>query len=120
MKNGSMESRKNHGALKHWVALRISAVIAIPLCVWLVYSIVSLARADHQTFVSWLSRPANAFEMSFFVIVIFYHAALGCHEIVEDYISDSWKRVNIAGLNLFFALAGAFSLASIIKIAFGP
>ncbi|MGQ0526534.1 MAG: succinate dehydrogenase, hydrophobic membrane anchor protein [Alphaproteobacteria bacterium] len=119
MKCSADECKKEHSVLKHWLTLRVTAVIAIPLCIWLVFSIVSLIGADHSTFTMWLAQPLNAFEMSLFVIVIFVHAALGCHEIIEDYIqNECLRKLKILGINVFFMLAGAVSLASIINVAF--
>ncbi len=66
-------------ATKHWIVLRATAVLSIPLCIWLVYSIVNLAGADYTQFIGWLQNPLNAILLIATIIVTFYHAMLGVH-----------------------------------------
>jgi succinate dehydrogenase hydrophobic membrane anchor protein len=56
------------------------------MCVWLVLNIVGLIGAPYEVFIAWLTAPVNAALMIIFILVIFYHAMLGIHEILEDYV----------------------------------
>ena len=38
----------------HWWAQRLSALLLIPLCLWFVASMISVATADYGTAVSWV------------------------------------------------------------------
>src|SRR5689334_14962979 len=75
-------------AVCDWIGLRASAVVNIPLVLWLVYSVISLQGADYATFTSWLAQPVNAILMIIFILSTFYHAALGSHEVIEDYVHE--------------------------------
>jgi succinate dehydrogenase / fumarate reductase membrane anchor subunit len=106
-------------AKNHWLVLRATAIAAIPLCVWLVYSIVDLAGADYVTFTTWLQQPLNAILLIAFIAVSFYHASLGVHEILEDYVHN--KNLLCASMiakKAFFILVGALCIYSIVKVAF--
>ncbi len=106
-----------HGS-GHWLAQRITAVVLIPLIIWIIYSIVNMLGADYEQFTAWLSQPINAVLMILFVIASFYHAVLGSQVIIEDYISNEGFRVSkIIGQKLFFTAAGIACVFSILKIA---
>jgi succinate dehydrogenase / fumarate reductase, membrane anchor subunit len=107
------------GAAKHWLVLRVTAIAAIPLCVWLVWSMVSLADADHAAFTGWLKNPLHAVLMILFVTVNFWHAMLGTHEIIEDYVHD--KTLLNLSLKLkcaAFGIIGAVCVLAVVKVAF--
>lgn len=106
-----------HGS-GHWLAQRVTAVAAIPLCLWLVYSIVALRGASHTVLIDWLASPVNAVSMILFVITVFYHAALGLQVVIEDYVHcECVKLPSIIGMKLaLFALA-VVSVFSVLKVA---
>lgn len=106
-------------AKKHWIVLRLTALAAIPLCIWLVLNIVGLIGAPYEVFMAWLQSPVNAILMIIFIAVTFYHAALGCHEIIEDYVHDEKiKSISLKLKALAFLLVGVVSIYAIVKIAF--
>ncbi len=105
-------------AVRDWIALRVAALVAIPLVIWFVYSIVSLAGADYAAFTGWLRQPFNAGLMILFVVVTFYHAALGCHEIIEDYVHhEGLKHATLICKALAFIAVGAACVLSVLKVA---
>ncbi len=111
-------SAKPEKARQDWIALRITALLNIPLVLWLVYNIVRLKGADYATFTHWLAQPLNAALMIAFIISIFYHAALGCHEIIEDYVHE--EKVKATGLRiklLVLLLMGMAAVISVLKVA---
>lgn len=77
----------------HWWAQRVTAVALVPLTIWLVGSLLALTGGDHSTFVVWLRSPFNAALMVAFVVVVFYHMALGLRVVVEDYIHDDRIKI---------------------------
>lgn len=108
----------HHGA-EHWLAERITSLALIPLVIWLVYSIVSLAGADYSTFTMWLAEPVNAILMLLFLIVTFYHAALGCQVIMDDYIHhEAVKFISVIVMKLVFGALAVACVFSVLKIAF--
>lgn len=107
-----------HDGVHHWIHQRITALALIPLTIWFVYSIVALIGVPHHVFTQWLSQPINAILMILVVIAIFYHAALGCQVVAEDYIHcKASKLATLIGLKLFFLAAGIACVFSILKVA---
>ncbi len=106
-------------AKKHWIMLRLTALLNIPLVIWLVYSVVNLAGADYETFTAWLKNPLNAGLMILMIVSVFYHAMLGCHEIIEDYVhAEGVKKMTLAVKTLAFVALGAICVYSVVKVAF--
>ncbi len=106
-------------ARQHWLVLRLTALASIPLCVWLVLNIVGLIGAPYEVFIAWLQSPVNAVLMILFVVVTFYHAMLGVHEILEDYVhAPGLLKASMTLKVLAFVAVGAVCIGSIIKIAF--
>jgi succinate dehydrogenase / fumarate reductase, membrane anchor subunit len=106
-------------AKKHWLVLRATAVLAIPLCIWFVYSIIAHAGADYAEFTMWVKKPVNAVLLMTTIIISFYHAMLGVHEILEDYVhAPGLLKISMTLKVLTFMLVGAVCVFSIAKIAF--
>ena len=108
-----------HDGVHHWVAQRVTALAGIPLMLWLVWSVVHMEGWSYQAFTVWQKEPVNAVLMILAVIAMFYHAALGCQVILEDYVQgDICKFIKIKGLNLLFFGGAAACIFSVLKIAF--
>ena len=103
----------------HWWHQRITAIANIPLVLWLVWNIVNLKGATYAEFTSWLAEPINAILMILLVVSSFYHAALGCQVIAEDYIHhEGLKIFKLLGIKLFFIATGIACVFSVLKNAF--
>jgi hypothetical protein len=44
----------------HWWLQRVTSVALVPLILWFVISMLSVSRADYETFQHWLSNPIRA------------------------------------------------------------
>ncbi len=109
----------NHGA-EHWMMQKITALLQIPLVIWLVYSVVGLQYASYAEFSAWLSKPLNAILMIILVCSVMLHAKLGAQVIVEDYISNKkLKMAKLIGQKVLFFGMGVAIIFSILKISFG-
>ncbi len=106
--------------LHHWWAQRLTALALIPLTVWFVVSLISLAGSGHEEFVLWLANPLNATAMILFLAVAFHHAQLGVQVVLEDYVASHALRTTSVIIVKFlcFGLA-AFSIVSTLIVAFG-
>ena len=106
---------------EHWFMQRVTAISNLLLMIWLVWSVVqNVVGASHAEFTAWLAMPLNAILMILAVISVFYHAVLGCQEVVEDYIHCEWfKMLKLIGMKLFFFGMAVACIFSILKIAFG-
>lgn len=94
----------------HWWVQRVSAVALVPLCIWLVASLLAHAGEGHQAIAHWLGRPAVALTMVALQIALFWHMKLGLRVIVEDYVHAD---------RLKFALLIAVSLICLALMAIG-
>lgn len=104
----------------HFWYQRITAVVMVPLLVWLLSSLVMMTSMTHENIVTWLSSPINALLLLTLIIAAFYHAQLGVQVVIEDYIHTEWQKVSSIILVKFLTfLAGMASALAIIKIFLG-
>lgn len=107
-----------HDGLHHWIMQRVTAVLLLPLTIWLACSIVNLIDADQAAFVAWLALPWNAVLMILSVMTFFYHAMLGCQVIIEDYIhNEAFKIFKLLSMQIVLFAAGLLCIFSILKVA---
>jgi len=101
----------------HWWLQRITAVALIPLTFWLIVLLDLSFNAPYQETVAWLASPFNAACIVFWILAVFYHAALGLQVVIEDYVSSEWwKIVAIWGANLGFVFLGLAALIAVFRI----
>ena len=115
---------RGHGSAKsgahHWWAQRLSAVALVPLFLWFVASLASVAAADYATAVAWLGSPLNSALMILLIGATFYHAQLGMQVVFEDYISTHWLQVaSIIVVRFLAFLLAAVSIIAVMRIALG-
>ncbi len=104
----------------HWWAQRLSAIALIPLFLWFVASLASIATADYATAVAWMGSPLNSALLVLLIGATFYHAQLGMQVVFEDYISTHWLQVTSIVLVRFLAiLLAVVSIIAVLRIAWG-
>ena len=104
----------------HWWAQRLTAIALVPLFLWFVASLVSLATADYATAVAWIGSPLNSALLVLLIGAMFYHAQLGMQVVFEDYISIHWLQVTSIILVRFLAiLLAVVSIIAVLRIAWG-
>lgn len=107
-----------HEGAHHWMMERITAVLLVPLVMWIVYSILILKGASYEAFIAWMQSPINAVVMMMFMVVSSYHAVMGLQVIMEDYISCHCTRmVGIVFVKVLFGVVAVASVFSILKVA---
>ena len=105
--------------VNHWWAQRLSAVALVPLVLWFVASVASLAGADIVAVRAWIAQPVNAILLVLLIGATFHHMHLGVQVVIEDYVHSEWLK--IAAIILvkfaaaFMAVAAGFA---VLKIAF--
>lgn len=115
---------RNHGSAKsgveHWWAQRFSAIVLVPLTLWLVWSLSVLVGADHAAAVEWISTPWNATLAVLLIAMTFWHARLGLQVVIEDYVHHRPTGISLQLLASAAALAGGLvSIIAVLKVAFG-
>jgi succinate dehydrogenase / fumarate reductase membrane anchor subunit len=99
---------------------RLTALINIPLILFLVMSILNHIGADYETVRSYFARPAVTVLMLALVISVSLHMRIGLKEIIEDYVHG--HGVKIAAIVLATIYAWGLGLASayaLLKIGLG-
>lgn len=109
-----------HG-VGHWIGERVSAIALVPLVLWVIFSVVRLARADHAQAVAWVrDNPLNPVLLALFAAIGFWHMQAGMRVVVEDYIEKVSTKTMLLLLNLFVCvLAGGLAVFSILQVALG-
>lgn len=118
-----LERAINHGSagsgVHHWWAQRFSAILLVPLTLWLVWTLAVLAGADYGEARDWIASPWNAAMAILLVGSTFYHARLGMQVVIEDYVHHRALEVSLQILVAAAALVGAIvSTVAILKVAF--
>ena len=104
----------------HWWMQRVTAVALVPLVVWLVASVVSLAGADQAAVKEWLAHPLAALLMVLFLATGFYHLKLCLQVVIEDYIAGHAMKVALLIANVFACvLLGGGAVLAVLKLTLG-
>ncbi len=107
-----------HEGAHHWLMERITAIMILPLVLWVVYAMIEMRGKSYWEFTQWLTQPGNATLMILFIGGVYYHAAMGLQVVIEDYVgSHAKKLLLIIGTKIAFAFLGVASVFSILKIA---
>jgi succinate dehydrogenase / fumarate reductase membrane anchor subunit len=105
---------------EHWWAQRLTAVALVPLSIWFVAGVVSLAGANLDATIDWLSRPSVAIALTLLIVATFYHAALGLQEVIEDYVRhEGWKLALVVAEKFACMVLAVSGLYAVLKIAVG-
>lgn len=114
---------RNHGAAKHgvhhWWVQRLSAIILIPLTLWLLATICVASGQDFVALRAWLAQPWNTVAALLLNVMLFYHGQLGIQVVIEDYIHTRWLEVSLQILVKLGALVfSVMGTLAILRIAF--
>ncbi len=106
-------------ATRHFRHQRITAVLLIPLSVWILLFLHKAMTAPYADMLSWLVSPVNAGAIALWIIAVTYHAALGLQVVIEDYVSViPLRRGAIYASHMFFLILAVAALAAIVFILY--
>jgi len=118
---------RNHGSAKsgthHWWLQRLTAVALVPLTIWMLFSMGHLIDPSYSRAVEWLENTWSAVGLGLFLIIAFYHAALGLQVIWEDYLHNKALKTVVmltTNFGLFFLGAAAIYALFIITLKTDP
>ena len=101
----------------HWWMQRITAVALIPLSFWLIIFLDLCLTAPYRQTVDWLAAPTNTVCIAAWILIAFYHAALGLQVVIEDYVAaDGVKIVSVWAVNLGFGFLALAALLAVFRI----
>ena len=91
-------TRKSRSGVAHWRYQRYTAIMLVPLCLWLMISVIQGAGQGYSTAVEWLRSPviAGLFIVGF--VALYLHAMLGIQAVVEDYVGDAPKQAALIAI----------------------
>ncbi len=105
---------------EHFWLQRLSAIALIPLIIWFVVSVASLAGADYAEARLFFDNPVSAILMLLLLIVGFVHLKLGIQVIVEDYIHGEALKISLLILNTLICFGlGLACIFAVLKLSFG-
>jgi succinate dehydrogenase / fumarate reductase, membrane anchor subunit len=102
----------------HWWMQRVSAIALIPLALWFIGSLLSVARAEYELMQHWLGHPVNAGLLLTLLLATFYHASLGMQVIYEDYVRpEGAKVIALLATQIVLFVLAAISVVAVLMIA---
>jgi succinate dehydrogenase / fumarate reductase membrane anchor subunit len=105
--------------VSHFLWQRLTALALVPLAIWFVASVVSLAGADYAQFHHWLSWPGNTTLMLLLIFAVFRHAQLGLQAVVEDYVHDGALRLaSLIAVKFAALFFGVFAAVAVLRVVF--
>jgi succinate dehydrogenase / fumarate reductase membrane anchor subunit len=104
----------------HFWYQRITAIVLVPLILWICYSLIRMTTMEYESVLIWISSPINTLLLLALVIAVFFHALLGIQVVIEDYIHTEWQKIaSIILVKFLVFLAGMASVLAIVKIFLG-
>ena len=105
------------GGTHHWWMQRVSSVALLPLTLWFVFGVASLAGAPYERAVGWIAQPFNAVLLLLSIGIGFQHTASGLQVVIDDYVRPEFlsRSLNMLqkGLCLVLALVSALAVLRI-------
>jgi succinate dehydrogenase / fumarate reductase membrane anchor subunit len=96
---------------------RITAALNIAFLAFLIWLVVTLARADYATMIATLRNPLVWIPLILLLVNVPIHMRIGMREIIEDYVHDPRLNRFSLMLNTFFAIViGLFGILAVLKI----
>jgi succinate dehydrogenase / fumarate reductase membrane anchor subunit len=90
---------------EHFIQQRISSVMLIILCTWLVCSVIYVARAPIERLPSFISSPFHVTAAIMFIAYVLLHGMQGLQVVIEDYVHCSALRYSMLFLLNFICIA---------------
>ncbi|CAM80792.1 succinate dehydrogenase, hydrophobic membrane anchor protein [Orientia tsutsugamushi] len=94
--------------VQHWRYQRLSAILMLPLLVWLVFFGKAIVQKSPVELVELVKYPYNVLMIILLLITMFFHAAIGLKVIIEDYVN------NLAVRYLLIVLVQCFTFVTVV------
>ncbi|MDG2187506.1 MAG: succinate dehydrogenase, hydrophobic membrane anchor protein [Hyphomicrobiales bacterium] len=112
-----INNKSQKHATRHFIAQRITALLNIPLSIFLLYLIFNLPNMTYADVIELFQKPLVTILTIFLVLNFSYHMKLGMQIVIEDYIHEK-KNLKMSYIlnNLLTSIVIIGSLYSIIVI----
>ena len=117
-----MESQKSSRFIQsakgtgHWRWQRVSALLLIPLTLWLIVSFSNVVYSKYDQSVEWASTPLVGFLLGLTLISLLFHGHLGIVVVIDDYVRGKWRKRAINISASLSAFTGLFAVVAIVAI----
>jgi succinate dehydrogenase / fumarate reductase membrane anchor subunit len=117
-----MESSKRNclirgeNATGHWRWQRISALLLIPLSLWLIVSFSNVVYSGYDQSLAWVSSPFVGLLLCLTLVGLLFHGHLGIVVIVDDYVRGPWRKKAIQISALLTTLTGLLAITAIVAL----
>jgi succinate dehydrogenase / fumarate reductase membrane anchor subunit len=101
---------------RHWRWQRMSALLLIPLSIWLIVSFSNVVYNEYQESLAWVSAPLPGLLMGITLIILLFHGHLGIVVVIDDYVRGPWRKKAIQISALLTWFTGLFAIAAIVTI----
>ncbi|ABM45589.1 succinate dehydrogenase, hydrophobic membrane anchor protein [Bartonella bacilliformis str. Heidi Mejia] len=109
-----------HKGTEHFWVQNLTSWINIPLLIFFIILMISLAGEDYSTIHARLSHPVILVFMVLTVFSNLYHMKLEMQVVIEDYIPHKIIRMFFLILNISYCcLIGSLIIFALLKIALG-
>ena len=106
--------------LAEWRVQRWTALALIPLGLWFVASILSLATSARLTAAAWLGSPAPALLTIVLLVALLAHAVVGVRSVLDDYVHTRTRLVAADLLVRAIAIIlGCAGVLAVLKLFLG-
>lgn len=118
--NQARGSGSAKSGVHHFMTIRFTSILLVPVILWFVYAIACLGAADVETARAFVGHPINACALILLLLAGFYHSALGIQVVLEDYVSHHGMRLTIQFLfNTCCFLLAIIGVIAVLKVAVG-
>ena len=104
----------------HFWHQRLTALANVPLVIFFVILMISLAGESHEVVLDRLASPWVAIVFVLTMISISYHMRLGMQVIIEDYVhAPATKIAAVFANNAYAVVVAVACLYAVLRIGFG-
>ena len=100
----------------HWRWQRISALLLIPLSLWLIVSFSNVVYSGYDQSLEWVTTPFDGSLFGLTIVMLLFHGHLGIVVIIDDYVHGSWRKRAIHVSALLNAFTGLFAISAIVAL----
>lgn len=105
---------------EHFWRQRLTAIANVPLTIFLIFSVVTLAGAEYEAARAYLAHPLVSILLLLTIFSAAMHMRLGMQVIIEDYVtSDGLKVLSLVANNFFTVSVGLAALYAVLKLGLG-
>ena len=115
----SKRSRLIHGekGTGHWRWQRLSALLLIPLSLWLILSFSNVVYSEYHKSLAWAAAPFVRSLLGLTLISLLFHGHLGIVVVIDDYVRGAWRKRAIKISASLTAFTGLSVIAAIVVLS---